>query len=208
MDFSFENTLFNYEQLKKLFVATWDKQKFKEKLDNATANEFVKIDTFIHALLLTDLMFSKTNYNLRIFSGHNIAEVLIALENSFLNVCENIASHEGKVRIITAINPQTYEKTRAKLKMVADNVRQQIRDKINREIDLWCTCYFMEPDEVMSPPHFIACDSKMLKIEDSHLPLTKDSDIPGILSQFYFNDADKSKLFEKRFDDLYNSLIK
>ncbi len=208
MDFSFENTLFNYKQLKKLFVASWDKQKFKEKLDDANIGEFLKVDTFIHTLFLTEVMFDKTNYNLRIFSGHNIAEVLIALENSFLNVCENIASHKGKVRIITAVNAQTYEKTRAKLKMVADNIRQQIRDKLNREIDLWCTCYFMEPNEVISPPHFIVCDSKMLKIEANHLPLPKDSDIPGILSQFYFNDEDKSKLFEQRFDDLYVSLTK
>lgn len=208
MDFSFESILINYPQLKKLFIASWDQQRFKEELDNANTDKFITVDTFLHALFLTELMLDHTNYSLRIFSGHNIAEVLIVLEDAFLNACKNIASHEGKVRIITAVNAQTYEKTRAKLKMVADNVRQQIKDKLNQEIDLWCTCYVLEPDEVMSPPHFIVCDSKMLKIEANHLPLPKDSDIPGILSQFYFNDGTKTRTMEKEFDNLYTSLTK
>lgn len=196
----------NYALLKRGFIGEALEAKYRNAAEVATPSDYIPNDTCLHALLLSEIMFDKTENSIRIFSGSNIAKFLSTIRESFKKACENIVSHNGKVRIITAVSHENATDTRAELKAFADDIREEIKKKFLREIDFWCTCYKADINTLATLPHYIACDSKMLRLEAAHAPLTGKENARVIKANVYFNSPHTTKTFEAYFDKIYHNI--
>lgn len=196
----------NYDFLKREFIGKALEAEYRNAAEAATPADFIQNDTCLHALLLSEIMFDRTENSIRIFSGSNVAKFLSTIKDSFRKACENIVSHNGKVRIITTVSHKNAANTRTELKAFADGIRKGIKDKFQREIDLWCACYRADAKELAALPHYIACDSKMLRLEAAHAPLTGKENAGVIKANVYFNSPRTTEKFEAYFDKIYNNI--
>lgn len=196
----------NYASLKRKFIGKALEAEYRDAAETAMPSDFISNDTCLHALLLSEIMFDKTENSIRIFSGSNVAKFLSTIKDSFKRACENIVSRNGKVRIITAVSPKNAANTRVELKAFADYIRKGIKEKFSREIDFWCACYQADDKELATLPHYIACDSKMLRLEAAHAPLTGKEKAGVIKANVYFNSPASTKTFEAYFDKIYKNI--
>ena len=61
----------NYDFLKREFIGKALEAEYRNAAEAATPADFIQNDTCLHALLLSEIMFDRTENSIRIFSGSN-----------------------------------------------------------------------------------------------------------------------------------------
>jgi hypothetical protein len=133
-------------------------------------------DCYLDALYLTDMMFQRTNENLSILTGGNADQFLEALKSSFEKALERIQKTAGKARMIILDSevPSLVTELAERFKGVFEVRRGQLKPgaKIN---------------------HLIACDARMVRVEEPHGELTLDSDSGAVKAKVSFDNEDEVK---------------
>ena len=140
------------------------------------------------------MMFERTSKTLRVFCGKDIALFLETIGKSFYDCCERIRNNGGSIRIVSQVSNKDKKDTHSKLSEFAKKIRSEFQG-----IDLQGKV--TEADEDTN--HYIVCDSKMLRIEDLHKPLTKDTLANNIKAKVYFDNPGLAKDYEDFYDSNY-----
>ena len=144
---------------------------------------------YSHALYLSEEMFNNANYSIRILSGKAGDGFLITLANPFERAAERIARNKGLVHII----------------LLNDSVPQIFNNLKEKYGESFQWLLASGPEDIN---HFITCDSRMLRYEKPHRPLTPDDDIEAIQADVYFDNTIKTKAVEEYFDVIWNHCSK
>jgi hypothetical protein len=137
---------------------------------------------YFDALSFTDLMFSKTKNTARILSGPGLDGFIDVLEDSFKKMLER--TKRVRAIILSSAKPQKIKKLEEKY----DNFETQL-GKAKGEVS-----------------HFIACDSRMLRMETPHEKLTEETPADVINADVYFSNEKRAKMTEERFDHIWHYL--
>ncbi len=174
---------------------------FAFAISKTTGGGCIKNDTYFHALLLTEMMFKRTSYSLRIFCGRDVATFLNTIDKAFFDCCARIFQNNGVLRIVSQVFSDTDEKTAIQqLKALADRIRNTYK---NEDKDIDFKGIVVKDSETEQLNHFIACDSKMLRIEELHSPLKDSMPASNIKAKVFFDNSALAKKYEESFDADY-----
>jgi len=155
-------------------------------IDNGIKSDFEN-DSYLDALFLTHLMFSRAQNSIKLFTGNNGDEFLKVLNRPFENALERIKKAGGSVKIIllSAALPNWLGDLKAKYPETLDVVLAKALQPVK---------------------HFILCDSKMARLEEPHGELTPTTPATTIKAKVYFNDTAKCKDLEGVFQAMWSIL--
>ena len=144
----------------------------------------IKNSNYSHALYLTDLMFGCTTESLRIFCGNGGDGFLTALKDSFEKAVKRVIKNGGTVKIILLADsaPDILKELKSKYKEKFQYALANAKGLLN---------------------HYIVCDSRLLRYEEKHEPITKDSEVDLIKANVYFNNPSIAKMMEDGFDTIW-----
>jgi hypothetical protein len=139
-------------------------------------------DSYFDALVLSEVMFDRSNQSIRLFTGEACVKFLQALQRSFLAAINRLAHSGGKVQILMVASevPQMFSTLRTRYPSTFEVALAKIRE--GAEVG-----------------HFFVCDSKMGRIEEPHPPLTRNSPVNAIHATVYFNDPPAARMLDAKF---------
>lgn len=149
----------------------------------------VSNSSYLHALILTDLMFRHTSHSFSMVTGCAGDGFLTSLSNSFRKMLFRIKDARGTARIVFLDKPEP---------------KNQCFDNLRKEFAGTLSCISALSSGKVS--HFMVCDQDMVRDEDLHKPLTPDSSAHLIKARVYFRNKPKASAFSMRFDSLWNAL--
>lgn len=142
---------------------------------------------YLDALFLTELMFGSTKRTTRILSGTSADGFIEVLKESFEEALKRIRANRGFARII----------------LLSEKFPSLLRQLTDKYKDVLQVTLAKAPENVS---HFIACDSRMLRMEDPHEELTPNTPPDAVSARVYFNNKTETKLTEDRFDNIWSYL--
>ena len=150
-------------------------------------------DSYIDAVLLTRYMFNHTNESLCMLTGHGgEIDFLKTIEKSFARMLERIREAGHSARIV----------------FLADHIPGFIKEGIFKPFwedkTLKCCTGRVVGDKPVQ--HYIVCDSNMIRIEEPHAGITKDSPINIIKAKMYFDSKALASAHRNVFDRMWNRL--
>jgi hypothetical protein len=143
-------------------------------------------DSYLDALFLTDIMFSKAQREIRMMTGSLGEGFLKALEGSLDGALQRITAARGHARIIFVNSAFPEQLVAVHKKFPALEFRGATA-----------------PGDVS---HFITCDSVMAREEQPHKPLSDDAPISAIKAKVYFNNPEKTGVIDGFFDTVWAKL--
>ncbi|PYJ83512.1 MAG: hypothetical protein DME22_15585 [Verrucomicrobia bacterium] len=157
-------------------------------IQNNVRTEFEN-DSYLDALVLTEIMFDRSNHSIRMFTGPSCEKFLQTLEKTFVDALQRLKANNGKVQILVLADhkPEFLSKLESTfpqtLEIGLGKMREGVKDQIG---------------------HFFVCDCKMARIEQPHDPLNDDTPVNAIRAKVYFNAPGPAQLLEARFDAFWN----
>jgi hypothetical protein len=155
-------------------------------IQNNAKTEFEN-DSYLDALVLTEVMFSRSTHSIQMFTGPSCEDFLKTLQNSFISAAERLKSAKGKIRIL----------------MIADSVPaalEELKQKYSGTVEV----ALAKAREGAGPiSHFFVCDSKMARVEQPHPPLNPNTPINAIKARVFFNDSGLSQMLEGQFSAMW-----
>ncbi len=149
----------------------------------------IKNDSYEDALFLSDIMFENSQKSVKIFTGGGIEEFIEVLNDQFKKMLHRIKLNNGSVKVVT-------------LGGVIPNALKQLVVEYKETLQV-VAAKAKEGTEVR---HFIVCDEKMIRSEEPHGPLTKDSPASDIKAEVYFDNPSKGKFFSDMFDAIWKKV--
>ena len=159
-----------------------------QMIDNNIKTEF-KNDSYLDALYLTDVMFSRSQKSIRLLTGPGADSFLFTLKDSFIGALQRLAKVNGTVKIVLLDGkmPVWLEPLQKQHK----NVLEVFRATANEPIK-----------------HFIVCDARMARLEEIHGQISKESNASEIKASVYFNQPIMAKVLEDHFDSIWEEVGK
>ena len=186
----------DYDALKSCVAGDALRNLVESAIYTSADGGFIQNDTYFHALFLTEMMLERTNKSLRIFCGRDVARFLNTIRDTFFKCCERIKNSNGKIRIISKVCSDSDKKNSLdNLKRLANEVRNSFSG-----IDIKGV---VQKANSSDENHYIVCDSKMLRVEEIHKPLTDNMPASNIKAKVFFNNIGLAASFEADFDSLY-----
>ncbi len=147
---------------------------------------------YVHALSLTELIFSNTRKSLLMLTGQTCDGFISCLLDSFTSMLKRFRQQQGAARIIT-INavPEQMEKLH-KLEVTYGDVLTVRNARASEESKL---------------EHFIVADKTILRDEKYHPPLTDQNLASAIQATVYFDNERKATVVSRRFGTIWELLV-
>jgi hypothetical protein len=145
-------------------------------------------DSYLDALVLTEVMFARSNNSIKMFTGPNCEGFLKTLKDSFISAAQRLNAVKGKVRILMISNK------------VPDSL-QELKSKYPDTLEI-ALAQIKEGADPIS--HFFVCDSKMARVEQPHGPLDPGTPINAIKARVFFNDVGLAKMLDGKFSAMWN----
>jgi hypothetical protein len=145
---------------------------------------------YLHALQLTSLMLSHTSASLVIFGGSTTNGFISVLEEQFRKTLTKLREVSGKARIII-INAEKDHET---------------LDKLLVEFPATLSVAYGISDHEEQLGHYIVADD-MVRIEEPHKRLTKDSSANDIKARVVFNNRPQASRYTSLFDSIWAILV-
>ncbi len=144
---------------------------------------------FLHALTLTDLMFTHAEHSLRMLTGGAGDGFVACLKKNFCGMLSRLRRNGGEAQII----------------VVDGGVENVLLKSLCEEFP---TTLQVKKGTASgrSIAHFIVADSKMVRDEQPHPPLTDSTDANIIKANVYFHSPAIAGLFASRFDAIWKQL--
>jgi hypothetical protein len=179
--FSETEPLVHHSALREVINLMIDK-KIRTEFDN---------DSFLDALILTEVMFERSTGSIRMLSGPGCGDFLKSIQRSFVSAVKRLATNGGKFKLLTISDaiPEFVQETQRENPNTLEVGLLKLRDPANQI------------------QHFLVCDSKMARIEEPHGPLTEDTPVNAVKAKVYFNDAGKAQFYEDRFEAFWGALF-
>lgn len=143
--------------------------------------------SYFDALFLTDIMFSRSQQQIRLLTGPKGDGFLSTLQKPFEAALERIRNSRGSVKIIllsTEVSPLLLD-LQKRFPNVLEVFLAQASQKLN---------------------HFIVCDSTMARLEEPHGDLTPDTLATEIKAKVFFNSPEQATMLEGLFDAMWQRL--
>jgi len=155
----------------------------------ASKEEFVlHNDTYVNALLYTDLMLQNTSKSLYVFAGKEGDGFLSTLSKSFKDAMGRIRDNKGQVKVIGVTTSET-EST------FLNEIKEQFPD--NFEIKPLIV------EDKTQLKHFIVADKKHSRVEELHAELSPKTNVKEIKAEVAFNNSTKGEFLTKFFEELW-----
>ena len=183
------------EALKKIFEHEGSFPLFDDLATFARRNDSDSFnnDSYVDAVLLTRYMFNHTNESLCMLTGHGgEIEFLETIKKSFVNMLARIREAGQCARII----------------FLADHVPDFVKNGDFKPF--WGTTLKCCTGRVVGGKpiqHYIVCDSNMVRIEEPHKEITKDSPINVIKAKMYFDSKVIATAHKNAFDSIWGRLF-
>lgn len=161
------------------------------KVINQLINDNVRTqfdnDSYVDALVLTDVMFDRSQNSVRWLAGSGLAQFLITLESSFVELLTRLRNSTGRVKILILDSqlPEWLESLQNEYKGTLSIRHAHAKSEI---------------------PHFIVCDGKMAREEQPHPIIDENSMAEAIKAKVSFNDPGKAKVLENYFESLWQAV--
>ena len=146
-------------------------------------------DSYFDALVLTDVMFRRSKQSVEILTGPALDGFLCELKESFIELLKRLKEVGGKVRIIVLC-----DKKPEQLKTL--ELMRQFPDTLNIAFGT----------QTKPLQHFIVCDSRIVRVENIHEPITKSTRADEIKAEVYFNDPQKARTLKTFFNAVWTTL--
>jgi hypothetical protein len=161
-------------------VATIQRLEIKAPIPNSD---------YFHGLFLTDLMFGGSSRSIRMLNGIGESNWLQVLRANLEKALGRIKERKGCLKAIFVGGGE------------APSAIVHLRDRFGAETVKYMTATTAKPVR-----HFIACDSRMLRLEEIHDPLTSDTESDCIRATVYLSNPEKTKAVEEEFDVIWDRL--
>lgn len=142
--------------------------------------------SYLQSLSLVQVILNKTQNFLRMVVGDSCDLLFEVLEPDFREMVKRIQKNKGFVKVIVV------------------NGRSRFLEQLAREYPTNLNIVYATTKVPVQ--HFIVSDSKMLRLEEPHQPLTLDSSSDFIKATVFFNNAKTAKPTEELFDSLWEHL--
>ena len=149
-------------------------------------------DSYLDALVLTEVMFARANNSIRMFTGPMCEGFLKTLESCFKSAVERFALSGGIIQIVIICDEVP--------KFLAD-----LKEKFPKTIQIGLAKIRPGAGPIN---HFLVCDSKMARVEEPHGDLTQNTPIDAIKAKAYFNNVSLARIFESRFAAMWGVVYK
>jgi|SRR5882724_3486813 len=146
-----------------------------------------KNDSYYDALVLTEAMFERSNREIRWLTGSGTDGFVVELYDTFVATLERIRAAGGKVRIV----------------MLSDQRPVQICDLMKQFPD---TLQVALAKPLSKLQHFIVCDSKIVRVENTHENLSDLSGAHEVKAEVYFNNPEKANMLNTFFDAIWTAV--
>lgn len=154
-------------------------------IDRNIKTEFEN-DSYLDALTLTELMFSRSSQSIRMLTGPQGDGFVLALKKTLVAALDKIKANGGIVRIIVL------GQTNACL----DDLQLKYAGTLS----------VMQAKSATPLKHFTVCDSRMARMEQIHAELTPETAASEIKARVCFSDPVQAKALEEGFDKIWNWL--
>lgn len=144
---------------------------------------------YLHGLYLIDLVFQNTNRNIRMLNGIGESSWLDVLKDSLVKTLGRIKERGGCLKAIFIGEGQP------------PDIFFQLRERFGKDV-----VKYIVARANRSPRHFIACDGRMLRLEEFHELITQKTPSDKIIADVYLNNPNRTKLKEKEFDEMWDYL--
>ena len=136
-------------------------------VDNCIQNH-----SYLDALLLTEEMLDNTRHSFRMLTGVGADLFIDALHTPFIRALDRIQGTDGTAQVIL-VNAEKPDSLK--------QLEEQYPDTF--EVRLGAA---KAPNELN---HLIICDDGMVRIEEPHAPLTRDSSVNDVRADVYFDNS-------------------
>lgn len=158
-------------------------------IKDSHVNVAIPNNNYLHGLYLTDLMFQNSKKKIRILSGPGKDGWLDVLKDSLEQALRR--TREAKDALLAIF--------------LADEAPSAFIDLNNKYKD---SVKYVLAKAQKPFPHFIVCDSRMVRAEDLHEELRADMDTTAVTAQVYLDNPTRAKVMEDYFDELWRYLEK
>lgn len=181
-----DEALSQYKTSAEGFDSSALREVINQLIDDNVKTDFEN-DSYLDALILTDVMFRRSNSSVRLLTGPGLDGFLGALQSTFVKTLERLSKSGGTVKILLLSKdiPAWLSDLSEKFKNTVTIRRATATKPIN---------------------HFIVCDSKMSRQEDVHPPITGASDVTAIKARVSFNETGKAEVLENHFDAMWKTV--
>jgi hypothetical protein len=160
----------------------------QQMIDKGVKTEFAN-DSYLDALFLTDVMFTRASRSVRLLTGKGADGFLKTLSDRFETMLERFAKTEGRVKII----------------LVADVLPAWLTSLVQRFPQVLQVACASASRPVK---HFIVCDSKMARLEEIHGELHQHTPATDIKARVFFNEPETASVFEGYFEQIWSVVSK
>ncbi len=143
-----------------------------------------KNDSYLDAIFLTELMFSRAERHICFLSGPQADGFLTILKRQFEDAIQRIQINNGSVKAVL-------------LSQTAPEFFLDLKKRFAKTFD------FALAKAPGSVQHFMACDSVNARLEESHPELMPDMPADIVRATVYFNEPDQARRLERQFDYLW-----
>jgi len=159
------------------------RQAISYMIDNNIRTDFAN-DSYSDALVLTEMMLSRTNKSLRVLSGDGEGGFFYILNTFLSDAITRIAQNDGCAHFI----------------LIAKTIPKYLLD-----LQAMYPHKFSVKLAGTDTPirHFIVSDTKMARVEEPHKALRENSKSNEIKARVYFNEPTVSSFLEKQFDSMW-----
>lgn len=160
------------------------RQAVNVTIDNRIRTAFNN-DSYVDALVLTEIMLTRTNHRLCVFTGDGEGGFFRILENFLEKALERIDANNGIARFIV-------------LSKTVPSCLAEMLVKFPKRLQV------MLAGTNGPAHHFIVSDSTMARMEEPHQPLTENSMADEIKAKVFYNEPAVSDFLEKQFQSIWN----
>lgn len=147
-------------------------------------------DSYLDALCLTHVMVERTFSSMRVLTGGGgSVGFWRTLADPFKEAAARLKKLRGSIQFII-INP----------KQGCKDAFEEIKTEFPTVFD------FVLAESSTPISHFMVCDSRMVRVEESHDPITEKSPADCIKAQVNFKSSDLAQRYEGLFNGLWNRL--
>jgi hypothetical protein len=158
-------------------------------LINAGISHPFRNSSYFHALVLTEEMLAHTNHNIRILTGNACGRFYATLIDHLTATLQRISEQGGSAKMIVCA--EECPRWLYKLSQEFSGTFEIALGDINAKM-----------------PHFIVCDSQIVRCEEPHGELGSDTDANHVKAEVIFDARDKGTELEQSFDSLWETANK
>lgn len=164
------------------------REVINQLIDGNVKTEFSN-DSYLDALVLTDVMFHRSTSSVRLLTGAGVDGFLGTLKTTFTETLERLKQSQGIVKII----------------VLGKELPAWLDELVKRYTGTLQICRAMPTTKIR---HFIVCDSKMSRLEEVHDEISDETDATTIKARVSFNEPGRAQVLENYFDMLWNTVEK